>query len=105
MEENQSKFHQRFRELVEKSSMDAPELCSRWDISRYQFYNWINGRGRPDFEKLMLIRKTFDVSYEYLFGESDNPSSPNTILHPKAKELLDEYRDFLIHKYPLKGKD
>ena len=96
-------FYERFRSLVDNSSLETHDFCDRWEISRYQFYNWYNNRGCPDFNKLCLIRKTFDVSYEYLLGESDEkkPVNPDINLHPKAKELLQEYREFLKQKYPV----
>ena len=103
MKKSVSSFYARFRELVDNAGMDIKVFCDRWEISRYQFYNWYNGRGRPDFETLIKIRQTFDVSYEYILGESDqkNPPNPDINLHPKAKELLQEYRLFLKHRFPV----
>ena len=99
-------FHQRFRELVEESGFDVQYFCRIWGISRYQYYNWVNGRGCPDFENLGKIRKTFDVSYEYLLGEIDerHPQNPDANLHPKAQELLQEFREFLKIKFPIDEK-
>lgn len=96
-------FYERFRELVNNSGLEMQELCDRWEISRYQFYNWYNNRGRPDFETLIKIRKTFDVSYEFLLGESNEkvPLNPDINLHPKAKEMLQEFREFLKCKFPV----
>jgi transcriptional regulator with XRE-family HTH domain len=95
-------FSERFKYLVDHSGYETQQLCDMWQCSRYQIYNWSTDRGTPDLDKFKLIKQTFDVSYEYLLGETDieRPINSDANLHPIAKEMLEAYREFLKTKYP-----
>lgn len=96
-------FSERFKELIETSKMEYADISNMLNVSRYQLYNWCSGRGEPDTETLKAIAKNFDVSLDWLLGESNvrKPvfDHPDKHLPPEAIEMLNAYREFLNTKF------
>ncbi|VBB08457.1 Hypothetical protein LUCI_3729 [Lucifera butyrica] len=96
-------FNTRFRLLVNNSGFTTERLSDLLGVTRYQIYNWMNGRGEPDIETLGRIRRFFDISYDYLVGDIEDkcPVNPDLTLDPKAQEMIAAYRKFLRLEYPV----
>lgn len=96
-------FNKRFRDLVSESGYTVEQLTQFLNVTRYQIYNWMNGRGEPDIETLGRIRRFFNISYDYLVGETEDrwPVNPDLLLSPQAQEMIRAYRKFLKIEYPV----
>lgn len=62
-------FGEKLKELRKSRGMSQEDLSEMLDVSRQSISKYENGTAQPDFEKLALITKLFDVSYDYLLSE------------------------------------
>lgn len=67
-------FAQRLRELVEKSHVKHEDIAKVVGVSRQAFSNWYNGETVPDIICASKIAKYFNVSLDYLVGNSNAKS-------------------------------
>ncbi len=75
-------FHQRLKELRQKTRLTQGELARIIDLKPTAISNYESNRNEPSFAKLIALSKYFDVSCDYLLGVTD------TFL-PIGGEILD----------------
>jgi len=107
-------FKDRFNALFDESGKKQEEFGNIFGITKDQVFNWRNGRGEPDSEMLKQLANFYDVSVDYLVGNSDDTISkeetPNHILAAhrvggiddlpeEAQKELDSYVEYLKSKY------
>lgn len=63
-------FFSRFHSLCDENSVSPNALAAELGISSGTVTNWKKGR-KPKIDHLILISHRFDVSIDYLVGESD----------------------------------
>lgn len=84
---------ERFRELrksIEKNNskldhISLRNLAKQLNVSYSTIYSIEEGRKSPDEKVLRAYHKRFNVSYEYLLGESDNPTPENVQIGKELK--------------------
>jgi transcriptional regulator with XRE-family HTH domain len=89
-------FAKRLRALIENEGGVSPrgkvtqeELAAEIRKHKFQFKRqtismYINGKSAPDMEKFKIIADYFNVSYDYLLGESDSLNRDNIDIAAKT---------------------
>lgn len=62
----------RLFELRTEKELSQREIAKRLFISQGTYNNWENGKTQPSIEQLILLSKLFDVSIDYIVGNSDD---------------------------------
>ena len=81
----------RLRQLREENDLLQKELALKLNISQQTISLYESNRREPDYEMLKRIADCFNVSTDFLLGESDikNPyTNDKDELTPEEKELL-----------------
>jgi len=71
-------FHQRIKMLREKRGLSQAEVAKRLGIARTTYSGYEIGTREPDQNTLIKLAKFFDVSVDYLLGNTDNPTPPDS---------------------------
>lgn len=85
----------RLRQLREENDLLQKELALKLNISQQTISLYESNRREPDYEMLKRIADFFNVSTDFLLGESDikNPyTNDKDELTPEEKELLKEIK-------------
>ena len=87
-------FYSRFEELRAEKGFSAPELAKKLNFSKNLIYAWEKKRAQPNIETLIKISQIFDVSVDYLVGNSDELGNVGTTeqFSPEELELVKCYR-------------
>ena len=64
-------FAERLRFTRIENKMSQPMLATILGVNQRTISNWERGIRNPDFDMLMKIAETFDVSTDYLLGLKD----------------------------------
>lgn len=59
------------RELREEKKLSQQKLASIVNVSQQSIYKYENGLAEPDFKTLTDLAKYFDISVDYLIGNTD----------------------------------
>ena len=70
-------FHQRIKMLREKRGLSQSEVAKRLGVARTTYSGYELGTREPDQNTLMKLARFFDVSVDYLIGNTDNPTPPD----------------------------
>lgn len=62
----------RLLELRTEKEMSQREVAKRLFVSQGTYNNWENGKTQPSIEQLILLSKLFDVSIDYIVGNSED---------------------------------
>jgi transcriptional regulator with XRE-family HTH domain len=107
-------FAKRLKELRKSKKMSQKELADILSVSPSTIGMYEQGRRKPDSDLLKILAKYFDVSIDYLLGNSDNPIPNNestivtkafslkegvTELPQEALDQIDEYIRLMKLKY------
>lgn len=65
----------RLLELRAEKAMSQRQMAKVLGISHGTYNNWKNGNTQPSIEQLIQISKFFDVSVDYLIGNSQDMES------------------------------
>lgn len=88
-------FSQKIKELRKRDELSQISFAENIGFSQAAISAWENGTREPGIEALIQIAKYFNVSLDYLVGESSiqikNEKSPPA-LSAEEQELLDMYR-------------
>ena len=87
----------RFFELRSEKGISQREIAKLFDISQATYNNWENGRTQPSIEQLIALAKFYDVSVDYLIGNSDDAG----IINYDKPQLSDEEIQLLRAFRPL----
>lgn len=66
-----NKFAERLRELRNERYMSQMELAIETGLSQSAITSWETGSRQPNSTAIIALAKYFDVSCDYLLGESD----------------------------------
>ena len=66
-----NKFAGRLKELRNEAKLSQDKLAKMLCVSQRSISSWENGVRQPDFDMLMKIATTLDVSTDYLLGLSE----------------------------------
>lgn len=93
MEFNQKLFVSRLRELLDEKEITQKELSSRIGVSEVTVSRYLSGDRTPRTDVINSISNFFNVSADYLLGNSDirNP-------YKEAPEKTDEDIDLWLSK-------
>lgn len=75
--------------------MSQEELAFRMDVTRQAVYKWESGTATPEVEKIKLLAKMFNVSFDYLMNDEIN-----TIEAPAEQKPVDRRPVFFTGTYP-----
>jgi len=70
-------FNHRLKTLREKRGLSQTEVAKRMGIARTTYSGYELGTREPDQNTLMKLARFFDVSVDYLIGNTDNPTPPD----------------------------
>lgn len=77
----------RVKELRHAHGLTQVELAQRLSITQTAVSQWEKGRTMPDISQLTQMSKIFDVSINYILGETDDPASPRLSNDPRLDEI------------------
>lgn len=83
----------RLFELRKERGLSQRDMAVDFSVSQSTYNNWENARTQPSIEQLIAIARFFDVSVDYLVGNSDDAGTINyiTTLSPDEKRFIDTY--------------
>lgn len=67
---------ERLKQLRKRDGLSQTEFAKKFNISTGTIGNWETGAREPDASTMMKIAKFFNVTVDYLLGETDNPGKP-----------------------------
>lgn len=88
-------FGNRLRELRLKNHMKQEELAQIINKTKDNISKYEHNKRQADDETKKQLAKYFNVSMDYLFGLTDNPTPIN---QPKQEKSINEDLDSLINK-------
>ena len=59
-------FNEQIKCLRKENTLTQEEMAKKLNVTRQAISNWENNRNLPDFEMIILIAETFDVSLDEL---------------------------------------
>lgn len=86
-------FYQRLNELKAEKGVSQKEIQNALGIGKNSFGYWRNGV-TPNRSTQLLLAEYFDVSVEYLMGETDIKEKPAT---DEGDELSQEFKSLYCH--------
>ncbi len=97
-----SKFNERIKELRNNKKISQAVIAEYLGITKQAYSLYEIGKREPDYETLLKIGEYFDVSVDYLLGNSDMPKEEEKlpeeliILNRNAKKMSPEKRQKLL---------
>jgi transcriptional regulator with XRE-family HTH domain len=98
----------RIKELRTKRNMTQQDLADKLGVFQTTVGQWENGKREPNIETIKRLASIFEVSTDYLLGQSDNPiPAPDNStkedkfnyhiskLNDEQKAKIMEYAEFL----------
>lgn len=64
-------FSDKLKELRVDAGLTQKQLAEKLNIRQQSYARYENGEGEPNLETLVMISKIFDVSIDYLLGNSE----------------------------------
>ena len=77
----------RLKSLRESKQLTQQELADKLYLSRVRYNNYETGKRSPDYDTLQVIANFYDVSIDYLLGNTDNPNSEITLTDKDEKDI------------------
>lgn len=99
----------RLRKLRKEMGISQQELADRLSISRSTLAQYEVNRRVPEFRTLTSLADFFNVSVDYLIGRDQCTLAANRVddpmadLPPEARREIEEFTEFVRHKYKVKG--
>lgn len=80
-------------ELRTEKNLSQRDIAKILNISQATYNNWENSNTQPSIEQLIVLSKFFDVSVDYLIGNTDEFGAPmNTGNENKYQQLLNFFK-------------
>lgn len=107
-------FSQRLKQLRKSFGITQTEFAKEFNISQGTIGMWETGQRTPDIEMLSKIARRFNVSIDYLLGETDETKKSPSVSDEDIKfalfggegeitdemwEAVREYAQFVKEKY------
>jgi len=98
-------FGSRLRKLRNDTKLTAKKLGEKFGLAESTISGYENGNRTPDVQLICKFADFFGVTTDYLLGRTDNPNTCHQLcdqiksLPPEAWEELQNYLDYLAHKY------
>lgn len=94
-----NKYGLRLKQLREQAGYSQEELAKLLNTSRSRIGMYEQGRRQPDFEMQEAIADLFNVSFDYLFGRSEQDILTEQLASladgpEEIKDFLDFYTDY-----------
>ncbi len=88
-----SYFTDRLKELRKEVNLTQSEVAEELGLGRSTYSNYEQGTRFPDKETLINLSHFYEVSIDYLLGETDGKQSADKVISKisKDKELLEFY--------------
>lgn len=110
---NKELFGKRLKALRQERDLGQKEVGAWIDLQKSTMSLYESGKVDPPYDKLKILAQKFDVSIEYLAGDSDNrtlytiaanrgKNDPASMLSEEGQKELDKYMDYLLTKYSKK---
>jgi len=80
-------FEKRLVLLRKNKKISQYELAKLLNLTRGQIANYEQGKRQPDYDILKMFAEYFNVSTDYLLGNSDDPESNQVVDHEILREL------------------
>ena len=83
----------RLFELRKERGLSQRDVAIEFNVSQSTYNNWENANTQPSIEQLIALARFFEVSVDYLVGNSDDDGTINyiTTLSPDEKHFIDTY--------------
>lgn len=82
-------FPERLRKLREKKKLNQTQYGKLFNLSKQAISSYENGGSRPSHETLIKMAEFFEVSIDYLFGLTGDPTPPQS--KKQEKPNFEEY--------------
>ena len=82
-------------EMRKAHGLSQEQLAEKLGVSRQSVSKWESGESIPELERLVEISKLFNVSTDYLLGQTSNRNIDVTGLDDAEIELLSQLVDKL----------
>lgn len=89
-EKGDNMFIKRLKALIDETGLNNNKVLSDLGLNKNAINNWEKRQNIPDGKTLFEIAKYFNVSMEYLIGETEERTSN---LSEDEKRLITAYRD------------
>lgn len=99
-------IHLRLKSLRIKKKMTQADVANALKINRGTYANYERGHREPDIETLKMFAEFYDVSIDYLVGNSSE--TDKQMLTPYQQEVIDFFNsreDLFFHDHPGDIKD
>lgn len=80
----------RLKQLRDECSMSQKKLADLLDISQNLVYKWESGQSSPNPETLIKIATLFNVTVDYLIGNSDIRCAMDSAYTNQLQEIISE---------------
>ena len=64
-------FAQRLKNLLDENNISAYRLAKNTGVHQTTIANWIQGKTKPDADRLKEVAECLDVSVDYLLGNEE----------------------------------
>lgn len=81
-------FSDKLKELRKARGLSQEELSEVLDVSRQSISKYENGTAEPDIDKLAIMVKFFDVSFDYLLGEDEKELTSEKIVIKEGDQRI-----------------
>ena len=93
-----AKISDRIKQLRKKKGVSQSQLAKAIGVKNNTVSTWERGTRKPDFDALQLLSNYFEVSFEYLLGNSDKKdarikTSPKELDSYALSAIADEIKE------------
>ncbi len=78
----------RLFELRTEKELSQRSIAKIMNVSQGTYNNWENSNTQPSIEQLIALARFFDVSVDYLIGNSNNLELNKNYLSDRQREIL-----------------
>ena len=92
-------FSNRLKKLRTQKGLTQQQISDYLNIPRTTYSGWERGAQEPNFTMISTLAELFNVSIDYLLGETDIKNKPDDILkgeYHKDFENVDEALKFIL---------
>lgn len=87
------KFYDIIKKLRSENKMSQNDIAARLSISRQAYSLYENGKREPSIDTIQQLAEIFNVSTDYLLGNSDKKEKPLVNEDKVLEEYLDELKN------------